>query len=116
LKHNELLDYIKKFEVGLALEPSLPLNKDLTISNKILIYLQMKLKVIASKTTCQLELSDSFNDQLLYVDIGDAIDFSGGIKKMLLAPPKMLSNHFDKKYSWKYQENKLLKIVSKNIF
>jgi hypothetical protein len=116
LKHNELLDYIKNFEVGLALEPSFPLNKDLTISNKILLYLQMKLRVIASKTTGQLELSDSFNDQMLYVDIGDAIDFSEGIKKMLLAPSKMLSNHFDKKYSWEYQESKLVKIVSKNIF
>jgi hypothetical protein len=115
LKHHELLDYINNFEVGLALEPSLPLNKDLTISNKILLYLQSKLMVIASKTTGQLELSGSFNDQLLYVDIGDAIDFSGGIKKMLHTPPKMLSNYFDKKYSWEFSATKFISLIDHSV-
>lgn len=115
LKHNELLDYIKNFEVGLALEPSLPLNKDLTISNKILLYLQSKLRVIASKTTGQLELSGSFKDQLVYVDIVDPIDFSGGIKKILHTTPKMLTYHFDKKYSWEFSATKLISLVDHSV-
>ena len=44
------------FDVGLALEPREPRNKDLTISNKILQYLNAGLAVLASDTAGQREV------------------------------------------------------------
>jgi glycosyltransferase involved in cell wall biosynthesis len=43
-------------DVGLALEPSSPANKDLTISNKILQYLNAGLAVVATPTAGQREV------------------------------------------------------------
>jgi glycosyltransferase involved in cell wall biosynthesis len=46
---------IARHHIGLALEPSIPANKDYTISNKILQYFNAGLAVIASNTTGQRE-------------------------------------------------------------
>jgi hypothetical protein len=115
LNHNELLDYVRKFEIGLALEPKFPLNKDLTISNKIMLYLQMKLRVVASHTVGQLELRDSFNSQILYVDIDNAIEFSRTIEKIFHAPANVLSNPIDKKYNWELSSAKLIGLVKQSV-
>ena len=47
---------IATYDVGLALEPNTPLNKDLTISNKILQYLNAGLAVFATPTQGQREV------------------------------------------------------------
>jgi glycosyltransferase involved in cell wall biosynthesis len=44
------------YDIGLALEPSEPANKNLTISNKILQYLNASLAVVASDTAGQSEV------------------------------------------------------------
>lgn len=49
---------LAEFDVGLALEARAPLNKDLTISNKILQYLNAGLAVLATGTTGQREVLD----------------------------------------------------------
>ncbi len=51
----ELPSIIARHDIGLALEPSLPPNKDCTISNKILQYFNAGLGVIASDTAGQRE-------------------------------------------------------------
>jgi glycosyltransferase involved in cell wall biosynthesis len=50
-----LPDKLAEFDVGLALEPLQPRNKDLTISNKIFQYLNAGLAVVATATAGQRE-------------------------------------------------------------
>ncbi|HTH81514.1 MAG TPA: hypothetical protein VL490_01180 [Mucilaginibacter sp.] len=48
-----LIAFASQFDIGLALEPGFCLNNDLALSNKIFIYLQAGLAIIASNTTAQ---------------------------------------------------------------
>ncbi|WP_438482690.1 glycosyltransferase [Oleiharenicola lentus] len=52
----ELPRKLAEFDIGLALEPRWPLNKDITISNKILQYMNAGLAIIASETAGQMEV------------------------------------------------------------
>ncbi len=52
----DLPAFIAEHDIGLALEPSAPPNKNLTISNKILQYLNAGLAVVASDTAGQREV------------------------------------------------------------
>jgi glycosyltransferase involved in cell wall biosynthesis len=52
---DELPGRIARFDIGLALEPATPRNKDLTISNKVFHYLSSGLAVVATATTGQRE-------------------------------------------------------------
>lgn len=56
---SELPARLAEFDVGLALEPSQPANKDLTISNKLLQYLNAGLAVVATSTAGQREVLQS---------------------------------------------------------
>jgi hypothetical protein len=111
LKHYELVDYIKKFQIGLALEHNTPLNKDLTISNKILLCLQANLKVLASKTTGQLDLQESFFDQIQYVELNNIPNFAEIICDIIQSSSNQKTYPFDYRYSWDASEKKIVKLV-----
>ncbi len=53
---DELPDKLAEFDLGLALEPSWPRNRDVTISNKIFQYLNAGLALIATDTAGQNEV------------------------------------------------------------
>jgi hypothetical protein len=70
VRHDELPGLLSRFDVGLALEPRLPANRDLTITNKILQYLNAGLAIVATPTQGQLEVLEAAGGA------GVAIDFS----------------------------------------
>jgi glycosyltransferase involved in cell wall biosynthesis len=113
MSHTSLLEYLLKFQIGLALELQHPLNKDLTLSNKMLLFLQLSLRIIASKTTGQLELKDYFSDQITYVDINDSISFARRIEEELLQLPSSSIYPFNKKFRWDSSKEELIKLVQK---
>jgi glycosyltransferase involved in cell wall biosynthesis len=53
---DELPLKLAEFDVGLALEPDWPVNRDVTITNKIFQYLNAGLAIVASRTAGQLEV------------------------------------------------------------
>jgi glycosyltransferase involved in cell wall biosynthesis len=53
---NDLPPKLAEFDIGLALEPRLPRNRDLTITNKIFQYLGAGLAVVATATAGQTEV------------------------------------------------------------
>lgn len=55
--NEELPSRIAEHDVGLALEPSTPASRDLTVTNKILQYLQAGLAVVATSTAGQREVA-----------------------------------------------------------
>jgi glycosyltransferase involved in cell wall biosynthesis len=54
----EIANYLCQFDVGIAFEEFEPLNKDLTISNKIFHYLNAGIGVLATNTKGQKELKE----------------------------------------------------------
>lgn len=115
MPHNDLMKFIQAFEIGLALEYTHPLNKNFTISNKILTYLQLGLKVLASSTDGQLELKKEFNDQLTYIDLQNATDVRERLKELLHSSFSTSSVSTPNKYNWEIQQEKILSLVNKVI-
>jgi glycosyltransferase involved in cell wall biosynthesis len=115
MSHTSLLEYLLNFKVGLALELSQSLSRDLTITNKLLLYLQLGLNTIASKTTGQLELKDYFHDQITYVDITDSISFANRIEEIILKLPSSSIYLFNKKFSWDSSKEELIKLVQNTL-
>ncbi len=111
MSHTSLLDYLAQFQIGLALELHKPINKDLTLSNKILLFLQLSLRIIASKTTGQLELKEYFPDQITYVDLNDSISFAKTIEAEILQQPSASIYPFNKKFSWDSSKEDLINLV-----
>jgi glycosyltransferase involved in cell wall biosynthesis len=69
---DQLLSRAMEHDVGLALEPGHSLNNELTISNKILIYLTAGLALVASSTQGQREALQSVRDGGMLYRPGDA--------------------------------------------
>ncbi len=115
LNHHELVMYIKNFDVGLALEQTTPVNKDLTISNKILLYLQSNLNVIATKTSGQLELQEYFPNQINYVDLSNIKDLAEIIYSALVSESNKHLFYFNQKYSWDTSSKKLVHLVNSSV-
>lgn len=68
----ELPDVIASHDIGLALEHSEPANKDLTISNKILQYLNAGIAVVATATAGQREVMERCPDAGCLVTLDDS--------------------------------------------
>jgi glycosyltransferase involved in cell wall biosynthesis len=60
---------IAQHDIGLALEPRVPPNKDLTISNKLLQYLNAGLAVLATPTRGQREVLERGPDASHYIEL-----------------------------------------------
>lgn len=50
---NKLVDFISRFDIGMASEPGFSVNNNLALSNKIFTYLQAGLAIVASDTVAQ---------------------------------------------------------------
>jgi len=71
--HNdELLSRVAEHDIGLALEPKEPPNRNLAATNKLMQYLLAGLAVIASDTAGHREVADKANGALMLYKSGDA--------------------------------------------
>ncbi len=50
---DEIIDFAAGFDIGLASEQTIPLNRDICLTNKLFTYLQAGLAILASDTTAQ---------------------------------------------------------------
>ena len=110
MKHSDMLRFVKQFEYGLALEHSFPPSRDLTISNKILLYLQLNLHVIATSTKGHLELKPDFSDCITYIDT-EKLAYSTEVIRNLLIRRENKRVIEMGKYDWKVQEQKIIGLV-----
>jgi glycosyltransferase involved in cell wall biosynthesis len=105
------------YDVGLALEPREPRNKDLTISNKILQYLNAGLAVVATPTAGQKEVMQIAPEAGIVVDL-----HSGTLRSQLeelLADGSQLSRAqiaarcaAEQHYHWENYAPKLVALVN----
>jgi glycosyltransferase involved in cell wall biosynthesis len=65
---NEISKKLSTYDLGIAFEESLPLNRDLTITNKIFHYLNSGIAIIATNTKGQLEIRNKTEEAVAIVE------------------------------------------------
>jgi glycosyltransferase involved in cell wall biosynthesis len=76
---SEISKKLSEYDLGIAFEESLPLNRDLTITNKIFHYLNSGIAIIATNTKGQIEISNKTENAVVIVEpqaqaIADILD------------------------------------------
>lgn len=60
LPPGELIRFAAQFDIGLAAENNIPLNRDICLTNKLFTYMQAGLAIVASNTTSQSALINEY--------------------------------------------------------
>ena len=118
MKHQDLVHFLSRFNIALALENKFPDSRDTTITNKILQYLQAGNKILATNTKGQMEVAASFPDSVSIVEVNQPEQWARAIKQLIDQTYVRSEEQvavFSKKYSWEAQEEKLLQIVGNAI-
>lgn len=115
---DELPAFAACFDIGLASELTIPLNRNICLTNKIFTYLLAGNCILASDTEAQKEFIESYqNVGLLYKD-GDVDDLANQIRK--LYDDRKLLKEFKEgarllacsQLNWEIESRKLVKVIS----
>ena len=115
----ELPAKLAEFDLGLALEPDWPRNKDITISNKIFQYLNAGLAVVATNTAGQREVMDAAPDCGLSVTAHETSDFAAQLEALLGDGPRLRAMQLaaraaaERKFCWEHEVPVLLDAVAR---
>lgn len=108
---------IASHDIGLALEPDRPANKNCTISNKILQYLNAGLAVVASNTAGHREVLSHSSEAGVVVDLHDTAPFARSLNALLKDRAALLRRQqaarrlAEDLYCWDREAPKLLALV-----
>lgn len=114
---SELTDRLADFDIGLALEPRSPRNKDLTISNKIFQYLGSGLAVVATNTAGQSEVMRAAPDCGILVSTLDAPAFASQLDELIGNRDRLRARQLaaraaaEREFSWERESSRLLTSV-----
>lgn len=116
VSEGQLAQIVSSHDIGLALEPGSPPNKNLTISNKVLLYLSAGLAVVASPTAGQREvLSNAAGAGLLFrSEDSEAVCALDGLlqdREQLRLMQSAARRAAEHRYCWENEEPKLLDAV-----
>lgn len=114
VKHHELYQIMYNHDIGLALENDTPENRDKTITNKILQYLQAGIKVLATGTSGQNEVAGHFHDAVKIVDPNDNADWGAALQQLIdtQIDKQEVIERYNRLFGWATQEQKILKLVA----
>lgn len=113
----ELPRTLAGFDLGLALEPHWPLNRDITITNKILQYINAGLAVIATNTAGQVEVMNTAPQCGLLIKAGETTQLAAELDRLLADPARLRSMQqaarlsAETKFSWEHESPALLSAV-----
>jgi glycosyltransferase involved in cell wall biosynthesis len=79
----QLPNKLAEFDIGLALEPRWPLNRNITITNKILQYLNAGLAVVATDTAGQQEVMRAAPDSGLLITAHETTEYAERLDALL---------------------------------
>jgi hypothetical protein len=118
IEHNSILPFLGQFNLGLAIEESINDNKKLTISNKILQYIQAEIPILCSNTIGHLEVASYFPKTIFAVNIEDEFEVAHKIdflskNRNSYSEEDML--RFYDIFSWEAQEKKLNNLININL-
>lgn len=113
---------LAEFDLGLALELPAPVNRDLTITNKILQYLNAGLAVVATDTAGQREVMTGAPDAGLLVPAAESADparFAARLDSLLAEPDRLRAAQLaaraaaKREYCWEKDSPRLLAAVDR---
>ena len=117
VSHHELLSRIGEHDIGLALEKNEPESRDLTITNKILQYLQAGLAVLASNTAGQTEVAEKAKSCVYTFSNNEPGDLTAKLR-ILLQDNDSIKNAkssavevTQRLFSWEEEEKKLVEWI-----
>jgi glycosyltransferase involved in cell wall biosynthesis len=116
----EILSRIVEHDIGFALEPAEPDNKDLTVSNKIFHYLQAGLAVVATPTAGQREVAMHAYGGVTLAG-GEERDLAQAIQQLLLDRERLAQAKMNalkaarSVFCWEMESQKLLALVDRAI-
>ena len=116
LEQEQLNNFLAGFDIGLAIEENINDNKKLTVSNKLLQYLQSGIKVVASDTAGHREVAVYFPKSVLVVDLYKPDTIAAAITQLEKNNEPISCDEkkrFEEIFSWEAQEKKLEDILSK---
>ena len=118
IPHNELLKFLSSFDLGLALDLKINDNRNLTVTNKIMQYIQAGLPILCSDTSGHLEVASYFPNTIHAVNIEDEFEVAQKID-FLSENRNFYSNEdmlrFNEIFSWEAQEIKLNNLINVNM-
>jgi glycosyltransferase involved in cell wall biosynthesis len=115
---DELPAKLAEFDVGLALEATVPRSRDVTITNKILQYLNAGLAVLATRTAGQREVMRAAPDCGLEIDLADAEKTRSQLDDLLVNPAHLAQMQAEarraaeREFCWKMDAPRLLGAVA----
>lgn len=118
VSHYALLPFLAQFQTGLATENPYPENKNTTVSNKILQYVQAGCSVLATGTKGQEEIAGEVPDSIRIVPANEPHQWADAMRSLLQKTENSLqlqSTVFANKLSWEAQEHLLLKLVKASV-
>ena len=118
IPHSELIQFLNSFDLGLALDLKINDNRNLTVTNKIMQYIQAELPVLCSNTIGHLEVASFFPNTIHVVNIDNEFEVAEKID-FLATNPKSYSEEdmlrFNDIFSWEAQEKKLSNLINMHI-
>ena len=114
----ELPAKLMEFDLGLALEPNWPLNKDITISNKLFQYMNAGLAVIATDTAGQKEVMQAAPDCGLLITAHETTEYAQRLDALLADPARLRAAQLasraaaEREFSWECETPRLLAAVA----
>jgi len=117
----ELPTVIASHDIGLALEQPFIVNRDLTITNKILQYLNAGLAIVASSTSGQREVIAENPAAGILVDAHETTAFACALDNLLLdsatlAVRQLAARHLaETKYCWECEAPRLLALAAEAV-
>lgn len=120
LKNAEIQTNMSRYDSGLALEPDTPINKDLTISNKLFHYMAAGLPVIASDTQGQAEIAAQCPELIFLYRQNQAEELIHilnqlGAKKQtgeLTNIKKQMLEFYRSTFAWPIEASKLVNLIN----
>lgn len=114
---DQLLSESMRHDVGLALELPSPLNRDLCITNKILMYSVAGLAIAATHTSGQRWVMDQMPEAGFTYDPGDFMTLRSNLQKwidhpeILIEAKKMSRQAAESRFSWGHEELKFQRLM-----
>ena len=110
---------LAEFDLGLALEPRWPLNRNITITNKILQYMNAGLAVIATDTAGQKEVMVAAPDCGLLITAHETTEYAQQLDALLGDRARLRATQFaaraaaEREFCWERETPRLLAAVAR---
>jgi glycosyltransferase involved in cell wall biosynthesis len=108
---------LAKFDVGLALESRRPLNRDITITNKILQYMNAGLAIVATDTAGQIEVMKAEPNCGLLITAHETGDYAASLDHLIGNPSRLRAAQLaaraaaEREFCWERETPRLLAAV-----